>query len=368
MLDLASREPTKSPSTPRRPHARELPALHQWLDRGLRRGEEGRLAAEYPLTMGVAGSRRHQVSYRGQQPVAHAMSHVATLRARGRLVRLGMIGNVFTDPAFRNRGLAARCVEAAVEELRGLRASLAVLWGEQTGLYQRAGFLPTGLEHFWNLTTRRDPGDAGELRVRPLRSTDLTALETLYAAKPVRIERRRGAFRAMCSAPETHVAVAQRGSQVAGYAVAGRGDDFAGVVHEWAGSPEAVAQCVDWLREHAGAHTVMSSPVAEGFESLLAASGATSQKGIFALVLILDVEELWRAIAPRRSPLRFARQRSGVALRGSAGGPVNLSDAQALELFFGSGPSALPELARSERRELSRVLPWPLYIWGLDSI
>ena len=368
MLDLASREPLKSPPAPRRPHARELPALHRWLDQGLRRGDEGRLAAEYPLTMGVTGSRRHQVIYHGQQPAAHAMSHIATLRARGRLVTLGMIGNVFTDSAFRNGGLAASCVAAAVEELRSLDASLAVLWGEQTGLYRRAGFLPTGLEHFWNLTTRRDRERAEGLVVRRLRSTDLPALETLYAAKPVRIERRKGAFQAMCSAPETHIAVAQRGTRVAGYAVAGRGDDFGGIVHEWAGSPEAVAQCVDWLCEHAGAHTVMSSPVAEGFESLLAASGATARKGIFALVRILDVEQLWRSIAPRRSPLCFAGDGSGITLRCRAGRELRLSDAEALELFFGSGPAALPQLGRSERRELSRVLPWPLYIWGLDSI
>jgi GNAT superfamily N-acetyltransferase len=360
--------PSPPEEAPRRPHARELPQLHAWLDVGLRAGAQGRLAVEYPLTMGETGSRRHQVVYDAQRPVAHAMCHAVMLRARGRRLRVGMIGNVYTDPAFRSRGLAGACVEAALAELHDLGASLAILWGKHTSLYDRLGFAPAGREVFWNLATARAFDAAPDIDARPLRGTDLPALESLHAAKPVRVERRPGDLRALCSAPDTQVAVAQRGTRVEGYAVAGRGDDFTGIVHEWAGSPEAVARCVSLLRERANVHTVMSSPAAEGFEKLLATCGATRRVGVFALARILDVEKLWRTLAPRRSSLLFESSGGRITLHASGAHERSLSHTETLELFFGDGCDSLPGLPRAERRELTRTLPWPLYLWGLDSI
>jgi GNAT superfamily N-acetyltransferase len=363
MLEPALRSTAAAP--PRRPAGDELGALERWLDAGLRRGEWGRLAAEYPLTMGPDGSRRHQCVYAGDRPVAHAMSHSIEVVARGRRLPLGMVGNVFSDPAWRGRGLASACVEAAVAELRGEGACLALLWSDRRELYARLGFQPAGRERLWDLAgaSERCAGVASAAA----RPCDLPALERLYAAKRVRAQRPPGALARLLAAPDTHLALARAGASPLAYAACGRGDDFHGVVHEWAGPPEAVAACVARLRRMHGAHTLLAGPEPDPLEALLARAGARRRDGVFALARILDAERLWRALSPRRSALRFAGDRHGVALHD---GTVryDLDHAQALEIFFGAGPAVVGGLPRGVRRALARLLPWPLYVWGFDSI
>jgi hypothetical protein len=297
------------------------------------------------------------------------MSHLVQLRARGRRMPLGMIGNVLTDPADRGRGLGLACVEAAVAELTDCGAALALLWSEKSDFYARAGFGKAGRERLWDLAKARSIAAAHELDVQPIRRMDLGSMEALYAAKPVRVDRPAGSLGLLCAAPATQVAVARRraNGELVGYAVVGRGDDFPGVVHEWAGSPEAVLACVGWLRQTAGAHTLLGSPEDEGFEALLASQGAALLRGVFALGRILDAGRLWRAIAPRGSTFEFDGGADSVTMTSRAGRRV-LSGDVALDLFFGAGPEAVPGLPRAERRALAGVLPWPLYVWGFDSI
>ena len=56
-----------------------------------------------------------------------------------------------------------------------------------------------------------------------------------------------------------------------------------------------------------------------------------------------------------------------ITLQGPSG-RRSLDGKVALELFFGAGPAAVPGLPCAERRVLAGVLPWPLYVWGFDSI
>jgi len=354
---------------PRRPTAREIDGLHRWLDDELRAGRSGRLASEYPLTMGPGGSRRHLCIYDADRAVAHAMSHVVRLRARGRQLPIGMIGNVLTAPDFRRRGLAGACIAAAVDELCEAGAALALLWSDRQDLYARHGFLPAGREQMWNLRGARAPTPSEEIRVGPVLRGDLPSMEALYAAKPVRVEREAGSLGLLCAAPETEVAVARSRSsgEVLAYAAAGRGDDFPGIVHEWAGVPDAVLHCVERLRRESAAHTLLASPGARELEGLLAGAGATPFRGVFALVRILDAVRLWQAIGPRDRRVRFSGEAGSVTMHGPSS-RVALPDEVALELFFGAGPEALPQLPPDERHALAGVLPWPLYVWGFDSI
>ena len=362
-----------SPPQPRRPAASETPRLHRWLDRELRRGEAGRLAMEYPLSMGPGGSRRHRALFDRGRPIAHAMSHRVSLRAHGRRLELGLIGNVLTDPTCRGRGYATSCVDAALTELREDGAAVALLWSDATGLYARSGFHPTGRETLWDLSAMVCPPaeehtDTG-FRVARVHPRDLPAMETLYAAKPVRVDRLEGALGTLCAAPETRLAVARRANdgQVAGYAALGRGDDFRGVIHEWAGSANAVLACIRWLRRNGGAHTLLTSPVDEGIARPLSRAGAQDGTGVFALAKILDAARLWRAIGPHHDGVQFTGGDDAIGVRGPSG-TVWLEQSDALELLFGRGPRAVPRLPRAERRLLGRCLPWPLYVWGFDSI
>ncbi len=344
-----------------------------WLDAGLRRGEPGRLAREYPLSMGRDGTRRHQVVYREGRPAAHAMLHPVEATARGGVLRIGLIGNVYTDEAHRNRGLASRCVEACLEEARRDGLSLVLLWSDAWAFYARLGFHPAGRETFTALDSRicaRAFSSAhGVFDVAPPRPCDWRALEALYAEKPQRARRRAGDLLRLAGAPACVVRVASKGGAPVAYAVLGRGDDFTNTVHEWAGDAEGVLACLGALVKEAAAGLVLSGPVEEAPIRRLHEAGARTWRGCFALAHVLDADLLWRTLVPRDAGLCVRENGGRVHVEG-AGTAGQWSHAQLLDLLFGAGveSDAAAALAHTAREALADVLPWPLYVWGFDSI
>ncbi|MGI9431858.1 MAG: hypothetical protein ACR2PQ_06580, partial [Myxococcota bacterium] len=57
--------------------------LLAWLEDGLRRGCQGRLRAEYPLSLGHGAAERHRVVLDRGRPVSHAMWHIVEMEADG---------------------------------------------------------------------------------------------------------------------------------------------------------------------------------------------------------------------------------------------------------------------------------------------
>ena len=359
----------KHQEVPRAPARHEVADLHDWLDDGLRRGVRGRLAAEYPLSMGQDGSRIHRAVFSGGRPVAHAMLHPTVALARGRRVPLGLIGNVYTDPGSRGRGLAGACVVACLEEARRRSLPLVVLWSELGEFYGRLGFLPVGEETLLHVGSVLERTMKEEWRVRPAEDADFRALEPLYDHKTVRAERPPGSLRRFAGAPDTRLVLAERSTGPEAYAALGRGDDFADVAHEWAGHPGGVLACLRALARERPRLGVLAGPGNPPAMDALRKAGAASSRGPFALARILDAGALWKAVGGGPSPLRvhplgeevlFETEHAAIAARPEA----------ALEIFLGAGPSKelCEALGRPAGRELARRLPWPLYLWGFDSI
>jgi GNAT superfamily N-acetyltransferase len=353
----------------------ERAALIDWLDDGLRDGRRGRLAAEYPLSLNGNGEAAHRAIFGRDRPVAHAMWHVAEAHASGRSVPLGMIGLVYTEPESRGRGFARACIDSCIGELGRRGVPLAVLWSDRHDFYRRLRFHAAGRETLYGVDSSlcrraragmRQPSELGLAQPR-----DFAALESLYAAKPVGSRRPPGALAALAAAPDTQLVVARsQGSPVA-YAALGRGDDFPGVVHEWAGDPDGVLTCLEALCGEGGAIGWLCGPLDEDPAPALRRAGARGQQGAFALVRLIDTDALWRLVAPQLCDrVRFEQRGERVALIGSAG-RAWLAASETLELLFGTGampPSTEGTLTTEERGALAQVLPWPLYLWGFDSI
>jgi GNAT superfamily N-acetyltransferase len=361
--------PATSPA-PRPPRRDERARLLDWLDDGLRRGERGRLAAEYPLSLDPMRSGAHRVVYAAGAPVAHAMWHVVQGRARGRALPIGLIGLVYTDPAWRGRGLGPACVESCAEALRRRGVPLAALWSERHDFYARLGFHPAGRESLLRVdarTCRRAQPAELPPEVGPVRRGDFPRLERLYAAKPVGAVRAAGALERLAAAPATALRVAREDGTPVAYAACGRGDDFPGVVHEWAGSAAGVVACLAALAAERGSVGLLAGPEPEAPVAALRAAGAQGGDGCFALLRVLDAGALLDAIAPAGTRLR---SRSLHAAREAVLGTEALSGREVLAwLFDGVWPPGLAaRLAPAERSALERVLPWPLYLWGFDSI
>ncbi len=70
---------------------------------------------------------------------AHVAVQLRAARLGDRLLTVGALAEVATDPACRGRGLAGQLVQAAVQRLRGTQASHILLFGT-AALYAAAGF------------------------------------------------------------------------------------------------------------------------------------------------------------------------------------------------------------------------------------
>jgi GNAT superfamily N-acetyltransferase len=357
----------------RRPRPEEQRALLDWLDDGLRGGRRGRLLAEYPTALEPGSRARHFAAWVDGRLASHALVKIAHATAGGRTLPLGMIGLVYTDPGYRGHGLAGRCVEACVRHLVHCGVPLAALWSDRHSLYARLGFHPAGREQLYRVA-RACVEEARRLLPGPYRvegpsGADWAALEALYAAKPSRVLRRPGELARLARCPDSRLVLARSGARAVAYAALGRGDDFAGVVHEWAGEPGGVVACLAELGAERDELWLLAGPQDEAPIASLREAGAQPHRGAFALLRLLDVGRLWRALSwdePRLADARLSAHAEGCLLE-VGGQRALLGEAEALELLLGPGcPPAARRLLGGAAT--CAALPWPVFAWGFDSV
>jgi len=352
--------------------------LVRWLDDSLRDGRYGRLAAEYGCVLDDREATHHRVVSEGDRFVAHAMARCVRVRAAGVELCLGMIGLVYTEPAFRRRGLAADCIGACESWLADRGAALVVLWSDRHAWYARLGYHLTGVELLFRIDAsacaaarRRLPFD-GE--VGDVAADDWPDLEAAYRARSVRAERRDGYLASLASGPDCRVSVARRGGRAVAYAALGRGNDFPGVVHEWAGEPAGVLACLAQLLDGRESLAWLTGPADLDAEPAVAlrAGRAELRRGGFGLVKLLDPEPLWPRLAagdPALAETRLERRGAGFRLLGTRAA-CDLDGAAGVGLLLEPGGFEAARAALSDRelRSLSTRLPWPLFVWGFDSV
>lgn len=362
-----------APETPvRPPRADEQPQLVAWLDAGLRDGRRGRLAREYPTLLGPGSATFHQVAWVGGRPGAHAAGRVVRVRCDETELPLGMIGLVYTDPRERRRGLATACVEACTRDLARAGAAAVILWSDRHAFYRRLGFVPAGRESLLRLDARAlaaaierlgPVDDVGEPE-----DDEWPLLETMIRGQRSFALRVPGELQRLAAAPDCSLRVARREGRAAAYAARGRGDDFPGVVHEWAGCPAGVAACLSSLLPASGELQLLCGPAPPEPVATLRAAGAPAFAGVLGLVRLVDPAGLWRAAWPEATI-----DAGGDAERPwleRSGHRVSLDAETLLHLILGPAmpPALRSRLPDSWLAPLDAVLPRPVFLWGFDSI
>jgi hypothetical protein len=355
--------------------ARERAEILGWLDAGLRGGRPGALLAEYPGTLGHAASLHARMRV-GGRPASHALGRFVRTRARGRSIAAGMIGSVYTDPLWRNRGFAHACVRSCTEKLAAGGALVIALWSDLDELYAPLGFRRAATEWIYELEERKCRVAAAQrtaaFEVAAAQAGDWSALEAMYAAKSVRADRRPGSLAELAAAPACTTLVARRGGVPVAYASLGRGDDFAGFIHEWAGDGDGVLACFTELCAAHGPLRCLAGPIDEEPLALLRAAGAPSERRAAGLFAVPDPVRLWRAVAADAPSL------AGVALSGAGrsfriegeAGHVDLDYDEIVALLLGPErpQRAAAALSPAQYLGVRASCPLPLYLWGFDSI
>ncbi|MEE9281739.1 MAG: GNAT family N-acetyltransferase [Myxococcota bacterium] len=270
------------------------------------------VAREFPLLVAPRNPGRSRVLREGGEILSHAAWRPLELVLGTRRVHAAGVGLVTTAVGRRGCGLAARVISSCLEAARAEGAEVAVLFGRPSALYSRLGFVLAGRER----VTRVDPDLAASIaEIRCGGVDDAARLLPLLERHPLRVSRSAEDFAALLDIPDTLLYVAERGGAPTAYCVLGKGRDLGGVIHEWAGAPEAVEAL---LRGVAAIRS--QSLVVIGPDALAAPVAEKGGIGPLAMFRVLDPEAL------------------------GSDDPVEL---------FGDSETA------------ARL---PLYIWGLDSV
>ncbi len=217
-----------------------------------------------------------------------------------------------TAASDRGCGLASRLVEDCLADTRDAGADLALLFAPERGLYARCGFVPAGRERIIRLVPT---AEAGDKRVRDATQADASAMLHWLESHSVGVQRSLDEMRQLLQIPNTRAYVLEESAEIRAYCVEGKGRDLQGVIHEWAGEPDALALLLQEIVARAGEPAWLLSPIA------------------------LD--------APVRGDSDL--------------GPV----AQFRVLRPGTFGSADPREIFGDRERPARL---PMYVWGLDSV
>jgi predicted N-acetyltransferase YhbS len=247
------------------------------------------IAAEFPLLVGANEHERRLVIRARGRLVAHAAWRPLELCSGERRLRAAGIGLVTTHPAWRGQGLATRVVAACLPAAAAAGCGVALLFAESRGLYARLGFAPVGRER----RTRLERRGAADPRVRELRAPDAARLLELLAAQRFRVERDPREQARLLAIPGTRCFALESAGELAAYCVLGKGRDLAGVIHEWAGAPEAVRALVESVAAREGPLRVLSPgwgepPVCGDHETVALAQGLALAPGPSARELLGD--------------------------------------------------------------------------------
>lgn len=369
-----------------------------WLNEGLRPGRPGRLEKEYPQLFGADSRAAAITCFEGSDPVAFCMLLPIRFElARGTL-GVGLISLVYTDPLQRGRGLARRVVRRAVSEAGAQGLGLCLLWSDAalSDFYRSQGFTRAGSETLLaidrrTVTSALAAKRGGTLlgdevhRIEPAQETDWPAILALRARRTCHAAIAENA-RGWLEIPELEVRVARNSNGIAGFAMRGRGDDFAGVIHEWGGDPDAILRCCEsllaqektdggllllapretcpltWRLRSAGARVVRSSLA--WFQVACATALGRDLSSILPELAALELTSL-ECAADGLPRLRITNRNTATQLEIETGhwlvSVFGDADTGEFERARSRTSRVLPESAKSK-------LPLPLFVWGLESI
>ena len=349
------------------------------MERCLRPGRASSLAAEFPLIFDERFSGR-VVAYEEKGDVRSTCAMIVRdLVAQGARLRVGLLGSVATEGAWRGRGLAARVLEEAEASLAREGCVAAFLWADDPNFYAARGYRPIGWEVDFVVPAALLAQVKSDAVIRALAPDDFAAVQRMYSLHVARVDRSAEETAALLNCPGMLTLVLQRDRDVVAYACLGRGADFPNTVHEWGGDQNDV---VLLLAEHArraqaaghdGALALIAPPSATILRERMTSLGAEIVEGVLAMAKVIDGEALSELFDRFGGELRAEHdvaqgQQSSVIVRGPLG-RCALSDEQALAVLFGvrGDRAAVLDLERVLGGVAPR-LPLAPFVWGLDGI
>jgi GNAT superfamily N-acetyltransferase len=228
----------------------------KFFEEHLRADSECRLEDEYPLAFHASQLDHIFVSHVKAEHLAGLVTLERSIEyQRHSHLRALFVGSVVTAPKARQQGLQRQLFHAIEEASEQWGIDVIVLWSSQIEFYKKLGFDLGGLQASWFASF---PGTLAEksTAVRVGSTIDIPFSSKFFESfskKIFCVQRTENEMQRLWQIPKMLVACTGNA-----YALVGKGEDFQGVCHEWAGPADEVLACIDALRERVANLRILS--------------------------------------------------------------------------------------------------------------
>lgn len=368
---------------PRVLQAHERGLLETLVDNTFTKGHPGAMFRFFPTYFGAVNDENHFVHLDDGRVVSHGGMLLRWASLAGCAVRVGMVGAVAVDEAYRGRNLAWECMEAVYDKARRDGADFMLISGSRS-LYLKAGARRVGRRYLVRLDasmadTLADPA----VTIAPATDDDVDACREAYERKRVRFIRPMEDWGdylrsrlACCS--ETDFTVVRRNGRFAGYIVPTRPREHASrpspymEVLEYGGDNAAIAAAFGLLLRERGLKALETNVQEEDLllrDLCVEAGASVEERTAEGTILLLNFGQFMRRMHPffetrlgvaEAARLRFQEQ-AGQFVFSYGNETVTKDIGGAVELIFGAPGAAIPAF-------LQGCFPIPSLAYGLSYV
>lgn len=370
---------------PRQPMESEYSKVMNFLDTHLRPSSKWSVAAEYPTALNLQNLNNIKVIFEEGQVVSHAVLRPTIVKTPSLFLKVGAVGSVVTDQAFRNKGFSKALIQDCLKSAEQQMCDFAILWTNLYDFYRKLGFELAGSEVSFVIDKELDlsqillanrPGGAapyGQLKEGV--DIDPKAILKLYQKHTVTSLRSESEVKNYLSIPNARVFSLWDQGHLMAYAVLGKGEDLSGYIHEWGGSVSHLFYLLNAIRKQmSGPITIICPKHAENLIKQLGGQGLIRNDGYLGMIAITNPKQLFGKI--KRSARMFGvhdlvleAQEHNYYL-GRSGHVFKTDSLQDMtKLIFGPGqPEDLYAFDLETLKILKTVFPIQFWMWGWDSI
>jgi GNAT superfamily N-acetyltransferase len=355
----------------------EMRDFVDFLSTQLRPDNKWSIAEEYPLAIHDANLNNVRVMKEDNSFVSAAVMKPLVIKCPAGLFKAAAIGSVVTAPEHRNRGLSKQVLEDCLDAAQKHGCEFAILWTNIFDFYRKLGFELAGTEISLTIPVGfKSAESAPGLRFLQSNKVDAEAMLRLYSQHTTGSVRTVEDIRKFLTIPNSRVYTAwDEQNRLQAYLVEGKGADFEGYIHEWAGGVSKITALLSYaVGERAKGLTLISPAHSNNLIRTLTAAGCKEHSGVLGMIKVLNpaifltkIKKYVRAMGLENVILEA---REGKYYMGAKQEIFSTDiESDLVRLIFGPlKASQLNAFDKETAETFEKVFPIAMWIWGWDSV
>lgn len=360
---------------PRSAQDSELTQLIDFLTQKLRTEASWSIASEYPTTLSVQNLHNMRIIKDKNQVVSHAVLKPLIIKNPHLVFKVGAIGSVVTDEAYRQQGLGQQIINDCIEQAEKQNCDIAILWTNLYDFYRKMNFELAGSEISF-VIDRPLTQNLGNYKYLTNSKIAPEALLRVYSQHTVASARTLDEVKKFLSIPNTQVHSAwDTNNQLAAYAIEGKGADLNGYIHEWGGSITALLGLLTTVfTTQKQTKTLIVPRHSKNLIEKLDALHLIRNDGFLGMIKLTQFDQLSGKIkrafrAEGIIDMVLEKRPNGYWFGIGQEILTVANEADVVRLLFGPiDYKALHLLSPAAVQKIEKILPLPLWVWGWDSV